>query len=299
MNFASLHPYVYLATRYPFAKGQSSFPRVCYTSSIYLISEGYGVLSKNGKSSRLGPGSLVYIPAGQLHEWVADSDNPMVHLCCYFDWHYVEREDVFDTACPVCYPPNVLQQAYVGPTFPYALKEISKVESLQIWQDLFEDFYKSGAYTNEQTFMWSLMIQRNFQTFIDYFLNCCMGNDYVIPDRRISQMLKSMEQDLLHGAPKQLDSYYKSLNMSRGHFFELFRKSTGYSPSKYMNHFRIGRAKYDLLHTTLSITQIAEKYHFKSVHYFSRLFHQLTGQAPRQYRLLSQSNTRASSASLE
>ncbi|MDR9744921.1 AraC family transcriptional regulator [Paenibacillus taichungensis] len=299
MNFASLHPYVYLATRYPFAKGQSSSPRICYTSSIYLISEGYGVLSTNGKSSRLGPDSLIYIPAGQLHEWVADSDNPMVHLCCYFDWHYVERKDVFDTACPVCYPPNVLQQAYVGPTFPYALKEISKVESLQIWQDLFEDFYKSGAYTNEQNFMWSLMIQRNFQTFIDYFLNCCMGNDYVIPDRRISQMLKSMEQDLLHGAPKQLDSYYKSLNMSRGHFFELFRKSTGYSPSKYMNHFRIGRAKYDLLHTTLSITQIAEKYHFSSVHYFSRLFHQLTGQAPRQYRLLSQSNTRASSASLE
>lgn len=298
MNFTSLHPYVYLATRYPFAKGQSSSLRICYTSSIYLISEGYGVLSTSGKSSRLGPGSLIYIPAGQLHEWVADSDNPMVHLCCYFDWHYVERKDVFDTACPVCYPPNVLQQAFVGPTFPYALKEISKVESLQIWQNLFEDFYKSGSYTNEQTFMWSLMIQRNFQTFIDYFLNCCMGNDYVIPDRRISQMLKIMEQDLLHGAPKPLDSYYKSLNMSRGHFFELFRKSTGYSPIQYMNYFRIGRARYDLLHTTLSITHIAEKYHFSSVHYFSRLFHQLTGQAPRQYRL-SQSNSAASSAPLE
>ncbi|WP_315795222.1 helix-turn-helix domain-containing protein [Paenibacillus sp. BIC5C1] len=298
MNFASLHPYVYLATRYPFAKGQSSSPRICYTSSIYLISEGYGILSTKGKSSRLGPGSLIYIPAGQLHEWVADSDNPMVHLCCYFDWHYVERKDVFDTACPVCYPPKVLQQAFVGPTFPYALKEISKVESLQIWQDLFEDFYKSGSYTNEQTFMWSLMIQRNFQTFLDYFLNCCMGSDYVIPDRRISHMLKIMEQDLLHGAPKPLDSYYKNLNMSRGHFFELFRKSTGYSPNKYMNYFRIGRAKYDLLHTTLSITQIAEKYHFSSVHYFSRLFQQRTGQAPRQYRL-SQSNTRASSDPLE
>ncbi|MFB8373384.1 AraC family transcriptional regulator [Paenibacillus taichungensis] len=298
MNFASLHPYVYLATRYSFAKGQSSSPRICYTSSIYLISEGYGVLSTKGKSSRLGPGSLIYIPAGQLHEWVADSDNPMVHLCCYFDWHYVERKDVFDTACPVCYPPKVLQQAFVGPTFPYALQEISKVESLQIWQDLFEDFYKSGSYTNEQTFMWSLMIQRNFQTFLDYFLNSCMGSDYVIPDRRISHMLKIMEQDLLHGAPKPLESYYKNLNMSRGHFFELFRKSTGYSPSKYMNYFRIGRAKYDLLHTTLSITQIAEKYHFSSVHYFSRLFQQLTGQAPRQYRL-SQSNTRASSDPLE
>lgn len=298
MNFASLHPYVYLATRYPFAKGQSSSPRICYTSSIYLISEGYGVLSTNGLSSRLGPGSLVYIPAGQLHEWVADSDNPMVHLCCYFDWYYVERKAVFDTACPICYPPQVLQQAFVGPAFPYELREISKVESLRIWQDLFQDFYKSGSYTNEQTFMRSLTIQRHFQTFIDYFLNCCMEKGHLIPDRRIAHILKILEKDLLHGAPKPLDIYHKSLKMSRGHFFELFRKSTGYSPIQYMNHFRIGRAKYDLLHTTLNITQIAEKYHFSSVHYFSRLFHQLTGQAPRQYRL-HHSNTAAFSAPLE
>ncbi|MDN8589831.1 AraC family transcriptional regulator [Paenibacillus sp. 11B] len=298
MDFASLHPYVYLATRYSFVKGQSSSQRICYTSSIYLINEGYGVLSTNGHSSKLGPGSLVYIPAGQLHEWVADAENPMIHLCCYFDWHYVERKAVFDTACPICYPPQELHQAFVGPGFPYTLRKNSKVESLRIWQDLFQDFYNSGSFTNEQTFMRSLMIQRNFQTFIDYFLNCCMRKDDLIPDHRIGHILKMMEQDLLHGAPKPLEIYYKSLNMSRGHFFELFRKSTGYSPIQYMNHFRIGRAKHDLQHTTLSITQIAEKYHFSSVHYFSRLFHQLTGQAPRQYRL-QQSKTVALGAPLE
>ncbi|QOS78185.1 helix-turn-helix domain-containing protein [Paenibacillus sp. JNUCC31] len=285
MNFASLHPYVYLATRYPFVKGQSSSQRICYTSSIYLISEGYGILTTNGQSSRLGPGSLVYIAAGQLHEWVADLKNPMVHLCCYFDWHYVERGTDFNTVCPICYPPQVLQQAFVGPSFPYALREISKVESLRIWQDLFRDFYKSGVFINEQTFMRSLTIQRNFQTFIDYFLNCCMLREDFIPDQRISQMLHMIEQDLLHEAPKPLKVYYQKLNMSRGHFFELFRKSTGYSPIQYMNRLRIGLAKDDLLHTTLSITQIAEKYHFSSVHYFSRLFHRLTGQTPRQYRL--------------
>ncbi|MDN4600962.1 AraC family transcriptional regulator [Paenibacillus sp. F6_3S_P_1C] len=71
---------------------------------------------------------------------------------------------------------------------------------------MFQDFYNSGSYTNEQTFMRSLMIKRNFQ--------------------------------------------------------------------------------------------IAEKYHFSSVHYFSRLFHQLTGQAPRQYRL-QQSKTVALGAPLE
>ena len=44
MDFADLHPYVYYATRYPFSKGQASNNRISYASSIYLISEGKGVV---------------------------------------------------------------------------------------------------------------------------------------------------------------------------------------------------------------------------------------------------------------
>ncbi|MEK8128287.1 helix-turn-helix domain-containing protein [Paenibacillus filicis] len=283
MDFASLHPYVYLATRYPFYKGQSSAPRICYTSSIYLMSEGYGILTTRERRERLGPGSLVYIPAGQPHEWLADPEEPMVQVCCYFDWHYVERKPAFDTACPVCYPPQPLLEELVGPSFPYPLPEIWRVESLRVWEDLFLNFYKTASFTHEQTFLRSLMTQRNFQTFIDYFLNSLL-KDRQIPDRRINRLLEMIEQDLLHDAPKPLEVYYKSLKMSRGHFFELFRKSTGCSPVQYMHRFRIGRAKEDLLHTTLTITEIAAKYHFSSVHYFSRLFHQVTGESPARYR---------------
>ncbi|MFF2089308.1 AraC family transcriptional regulator [Paenibacillus sp. NPDC058174] len=283
MNFTSLHPYVYLATRYPFYKGQSSSPRICYTSSIYLISEGYGTLVSRGESKRLGPGALVYMPAGQLHEWLADSQEPMVHICCYFDWHYMNREHQFDTACPVCYPPQPLVEKLIGPSFPYPIPEVTMVESLRVWEDLFQDFYKNANFTNEQTFMRSLTIQRNFQTFIDYFLNSQL-KEQQIPDRRITHIVEILEHDLLHDIPKKIEVYYKSLRMSRAHFFELFRQSTGCSPVQYMQRFRIGRAKEDLLHTTLTVTEIAEKYHFSSVHYFSRLFHKVTGQSPARYR---------------
>jgi hypothetical protein len=34
----------------------------------------------------------------------------------------------------------------------------------------------------------------------------------------------------------------------------------------------------------LSITEIAEKYQFSSIHYFSRLFRKFTGQTPREFR---------------
>ena len=95
MDFANLHPYVYYATRYPFSKGQTSNNRISYASSLYLISEGKGVVHTCGRTHETAAGSLVYIPAGQLHHWVADSQDPMVHVCCYFDWSYIDRRAEF------------------------------------------------------------------------------------------------------------------------------------------------------------------------------------------------------------
>jgi AraC-like DNA-binding protein/quercetin dioxygenase-like cupin family protein len=287
MDFSTFHPYVYFATQYPFSKGQTSSPRICYSSSIYLISEGYGILHSCGQLYETGPGSLVYIPAGQSHEWVADSHDPMVHICCYFDWSYVERISFSEWASPICYQPDQLQHAFIGSAFPYPIPEMVTVDSLRPWIDLFQSFYKSGDFTNERTFMRSLTTQRNFQTFIEYFLHYMLKDEH-IPDPRISRLLDRMEQDLLSDTPKPLAFYYNSLNMSRGHFFETFKKATGYSPIHYMNWFRIGRAMEDLLHTSLSITYIAEKYHFGSVHYFSRLFRKQTGQSPRDFRAAAQ-----------
>ncbi|MEI2397834.1 helix-turn-helix domain-containing protein [Paenibacillus sp. FSL R10-2199] len=283
MNFSAIHPYVYLATRYPFAKGQSSSPRICYMSSVYLISEGYGTLLAGGQSHRVSPGMLIHLPPGQLHEWRADAAEPMVHLCCYFDWHLVDREGVFDWACPICYKPEQLKEELLGPLFPYPLPLSMDVGLLRGWTERFQKFYKAGEFDNEQTFIRNLTIQRHFQEFIDDLLHLLLSGQ-PIPDRRISSLLEQMEQDLLHDVPKPLEAYYSSLQLSRGHFFELFRKSTGASPVEYMNRFRVNRAKEDLLHSPLSITEIAEKYHFSSLHYFSRLFHRQTGQTPREFR---------------
>ncbi|MBD2867352.1 AraC family transcriptional regulator [Paenibacillus arenilitoris] len=283
MDFSSLHPYVYYATRYPFSKGQTSAERICYASSIYLISEGFGVLKTLGRTYETGPCSLVYIPAGQPHEWIADDREPMVHVCCYFDWSYVDRRSLSEWAHFICYNPELLVESLVGAPFPYPIPEAAKVDSLRTWIDLFQSFYKTGEYTTGRTFIRNLTSQRNFQTFIAYFLQF-MLKDAHIPDPRISGILDKMEQDLLSGEDKPLSDYYGRLNMSRGYFFEMFKKATGASPVQYRNRFLIGRAMEDLLHTRLSVTDIAAKYHFRSVHYFSRLFHKETGQSPSDFR---------------
>ncbi|MGG3307983.1 helix-turn-helix domain-containing protein [Paenibacillus lautus] len=283
MDFAVFHPYVFYATRYPFSKGQSNNNRHCYSSSLYLITEGRGIIRTKGRTYHTEPGSLVYIPAGQPHDWIADSQDPMVHVCCYFDWSYVDRRALADYPSVICYDIAQLIPSYVGPSFPYAIPELMKVEKIHVWSDLFEKFYTGNQFENEHTYMRSVRTQSHFLQFIEYFLAFAL-QDEAIPDHRMNKLLERLDQDILHGKLRPLESYYEELRISRGYFFELFRRSTGLPPTQYINHFRINRAKEDLRNTNISITEIAEKHGFSSIHYFSKLFRQLNGLSPLDYR---------------
>jgi len=283
VDFAGLHPYVYFATRYPFSKGQRNANRMCYGSSLYLISEGKGVVHTCGRTYETGPGSLVYIPAGQPHDWYADSNDPMVHVCCYFDWAPVDRKHAFPNPSIICYDKAQLKPELIGPAFPYPIPELMKVDKPRLWVDLFETFYTDNRFTNERTYSRSLKTQSQFQQFIAYFLAFALKEEHV-PDPRLAKLLERLDRDLLSGVQLPLEAYYRELRISRGYFFALFRTATGLSPVQYINRFRINRAKEDLRSTTLSVTEIAEKHGFASVHYFSKLFSQLAGVSPREFR---------------
>ncbi|WP_337101491.1 helix-turn-helix transcriptional regulator [Paenibacillus sp. YIM B09110] len=79
-----------------------------------------------------------------------------------------------------------------------------------------------------------------------------------------------------------MERYSDEIGVSRGYFFELFKRTT--VPVQYINHFRISRAKEDLRSSNLNIMQISDKYHFSSVHYFSRTFRKYTGNSPQMFR---------------
>lgn len=283
MDFANLHPYVYHACLYPFSRGQSSLSRTCYASSLYLISEGKGIIRFRGEDHPVVPGSLVYMPPGLLHDWYADWEEPMVHYCCYFDWAFIDRREAFSTPNMICFDLSQLQPSLIGPAFPVPIPELMTVSKLRIWMDGFETFFNNNEYINERTYYRGLKIQSNFQQFMEYFLTFALKENN-IPDPRMLHLLERLDQDLMTGSVKPLEVYFRELHMSRGYFFEKFHQATGLSPTQYMNHFRINRAKDDLRFSHLSITEISEKYGFSSVHYFSKLFKQLTGTPPKEYR---------------
>lgn len=64
----------------------------------------------------------------------------------------------------------------------------------------------------------------------------------------------------------------------------LFRKHTGQTVHGYRNALRIRQAALLLAHEKLNISQIAWQTGFDDVYYFSRLFKQIKGVSPREYR---------------
>ena len=105
----------------------------------------------------------------------------------------------------------------------------------------------------------------------------------MIPDHRMNKLLERMDQDILHGKRGHWNRITMSFESAEV-IFRIVQRSTGLPPIQYINQFRINRAKEDLRNTDISITDIAEKHGFSSIHYFSKLFRQLNGLSPLEYR---------------
>lgn len=73
--------------------------------------------------------------------------------------------------------------------------------------------------------------------------------------------------------------------ISQYHLIRMFKEETGCTPQKYRNLMRIERAKQLLTDTELNINEISDMLGFADPLYFSRLFKQIAGIAPRDYRI--------------
>ena len=73
--------------------------------------------------------------------------------------------------------------------------------------------------------------------------------------------------------------------LSESYFYTCFRRETGLSPMAYKNRVCIRNAAYTLISDPeKSIEEISAEYGFTSAIYFRRLFRQITGKTPREYR---------------
>ncbi len=73
-------------------------------------------------------------------------------------------------------------------------------------------------------------------------------------------------------------------HISASHLSREFTEDTGISPVKYLTKVRIQQAKKLLQTTSLSIGEIAKRCGYHQTNYFCKVFREMTGQTPLQYR---------------
>jgi AraC-like DNA-binding protein/ligand-binding sensor protein len=81
-----------------------------------------------------------------------------------------------------------------------------------------------------------------------------------------------------------LSDVAKAVNTSTFYFCKLFKKETGLNFTAYLSRIRIEKAKNLLLNPNLRISEVAFDVGFQSLTHFNRIFRNITGESPTQYR---------------
>ena len=86
------------------------------------------------------------------------------------------------------------------------------------------------------------------------------------------------------GGVPHVEEMIRTFDVSRTHFFRVFKEQTGQSPYKYHLQLTIRRAAEMLRDSPMSVKQIAVTLGFRNPYHFSKLFKLKTGSSPRDYR---------------
>lgn len=96
--------------------------------------------------------------------------------------------------------------------------------------------------------------------------------------RRVIERMRNLDTEL------SLQVLARESGYSRVHFVRMFRAATGYAPHNYLLKLRVDRVRELLANSKLSLTEIALECGFSSHSHLTRVFRQVLGATPSEYR---------------
>jgi AraC family transcriptional regulator len=97
--------------------------------------------------------------------------------------------------------------------------------------------------------------------------------------RRITELVHAAIEDEL-----SLDKMAETVGLSRAHFWQMFRESTGETPHRFVLRHRVERAKEMLRASEARVLDVGVACGFKTQQHFARIFRQICGTSPTEYR---------------
>lgn len=236
------------------------------TEIIYCTSGNYKIIVNN-EPYLLSEGMLVFIPGFTPHEAVACENGGWALL--------IEAGPVF------------LQQYY---------DRISKIEIPEICMSTRESpqYREIKAVIEEiirerenPTRGSDLIIQGSVAKLFGLFLNMSSTDD-LSDTGKDNATIGNIEKvlDLVHHCYSEkisVDTAADVAGYGKSNFCKIFKNSMGISFHKYLNNYRVERAKFYLKHTDMTVLNIAESTGFSDSKTFCRVFKEVTGKTPKEY----------------
>jgi len=248
--------------------------------ALHLFNEGPGEMEVDGVKYPIERGTLIFLRPGQPHAFHIRPSHPLPSYNLYFD--------LWDDANPLS--PS---RSFIHAPEPFIFDRLSielpcdeldrlpSVFSLRAHPHLYDGIAMIARMYSESKFYRSETVNSFLYGWMLSWHNAV--NVQHPSDYRIVRLLEYLNSRPEHG--QSVEAWSRFCGLKRTYFHELFLRETGMTPKAYHHQLVMKRAAHMLVETDLSITAIAEKLGYPSIHPFSRHFSSFHGTTPSQYRL--------------
>jgi AraC-like DNA-binding protein len=246
---------------------------------LYLVEEGRAGMIIEGREQLLTPGHLCLIPPFTLHSDRCDAHFALFYLHICED--HIRNISLFEQF----QLPFEIEATPLDYQLMRRLLEINPGKGLAV--------YDPESYDNNASFFKSLIetAQTSFpvQTETNGILQQLLAHFLAVSERNIvSQDTRIMK--VLHYIRENMDKkiFIRELSalcyLSDDHLTRLFKQEMNDTPIDYINRKKIEKAQQMMVLDNLPIKDIACSLAFENISYFNRLFKQIVGKTPTQYR---------------
>ena len=254
-----------------FLSYSSAHPRRDSFYIFFRITSGVGAYHIDFNRFEIKPNSLFFIAPGQVHYWKVTEPICGDAILFEADLFLQHGQDDF------------LQELALFDVFENARTLYLPAEKIAAFEHHIKSLYQE--YTSK-AFKRTEMLVSLLKIFLIesqremHVINA--GVPHTAGQRLTQQFLDLVKENVIkqHG----LKFYAEELGVTPGHLTDTVKKNLGVTTGELLRQHLILEIKRWLVHSDLTIGQIAEKLNFKDISYFGRFFKRETGQSPNAFR---------------
>ncbi len=278
MSLSKLEPYVGSAHYYLYEGGPREQYRIGNCYAFHLFSSAGGKVSILDQTYHVKAGDLFFIRPREAHAFHATKNESMPAYNIYADlWgdnHPISAFPKFQ------YPDDQPSMKMTPHRACDELDALPSYCSLQPFNELTDHFIQMIKLLNRKSKYNQSAVHFMFHAWMLRWYDCLTSHGP--SDSRIVSLLTWLEQE---EGLITVDHMSERCKLGRTRFFSLFREETGMTPNEYLLQQKMKRASALLKEGQSSVTEVAEKLHYSSIHYFSRQFSDYYGMNPSMYRV--------------